>query len=202
MQGADLAQMADKTAPRVTITHHPDVRRMLMMQKAYAEGMRAMVLYAASFQDALQIAAAAGRADDTAALNDLLLPVVKGVGSERAYEMLTLSLQTFGGSGFLQDYPIEQYIRDAKIDSLYEGTTAIQGLDLFFRKILRNEGRALRALLGEITGFAAGEEGNGRLKPERTALARAAADVEGLVRRWPGTPPRRWSARRRSTGPG
>jgi alkylation response protein AidB-like acyl-CoA dehydrogenase len=182
VQGADLAQLADKTAPRVTITHHPDVRRMLMMQKAYAEGMRALVLYAASVQDALQIQeAGAGRDPATVALNDLLLPIVKGVGSERAYEMLTLSLQTFGGSGFLQDYPIEQYIRDAKIDSLYEGTTAIQGLDLFFRKILRNEGRALRALLAEITGFAAGEEGNGRLKPERTALARAAADVEGLV---------------------
>src|SRR5215472_6640218 len=182
VQGADLAQLADKTAPRVTITHHPDVRRMLMTQKAYAEGMRALVLYAASVQDALQIQeAGAGRDPATVALNDLLLPIVKGVGSERAYEMLTLSLQTFGGSGFLQDYPIEQYIRDAKIDSLYEGTTAIQGLDLFFRKILRNEGRALRALLAEITGFAAGEDGNGRLKPERTALARAAADVEGLV---------------------
>jgi alkylation response protein AidB-like acyl-CoA dehydrogenase len=182
VQGADLAKMADKTAPRVTITHHPDVRRMLMMQKAYAEGMRALVLYAAALQDTLQIQASDGGADqDTAALNDLLLPVVKGVGSERAYEMLTLSLQTFGGSGFLQDYPIEQYIRDAKIDSLYEGTTAIQGLDLFFRKILRNEGKALRALLGQITAFAAGEEGNGRLKPERTALARAAGDVEGLV---------------------
>jgi alkylation response protein AidB-like acyl-CoA dehydrogenase len=182
VQGADLAQMADKAAPRVTITHHPDVRRMLMMQKAYAEGMRALVLYTASVQDTLQIQeAGAGRDPDTAALNDLLLPIVKGVGSERAYEMLTLSLQTFGGSGFLQDYPIEQYIRDAKIDSLYEGTTAIQGLDLFFRKVLRNEGKALRALLAEITSFTAGEEGNGRLKPERTALARAAADVEGLV---------------------
>jgi hypothetical protein len=181
VQGADLAKMADKAAPRVTITHHPDVRRMLMMQKAYAEGMRALVLYAASLQDALQIQTAGGGADqDTVALNDLLLPVVKGAGSERAYEMLTLSLQTFGGSGFLQDYPIEQYIRDAKIDSLYEGTTAIQGLDLFFRKILRNEGKALRALLAQITTFAAGEEGNGRLKPERTALARAAGDVDGL----------------------
>jgi hypothetical protein len=182
VQGADLAQLADKGAPRVTITHQPDVRRMLMMQKAYAEGMRALVLYAASLQDTLRIQTAGGGADqDTVALNDLLLPVVKGVGSERAYEMLTLSLQTFGGSGFLQDYPIEQYIRDAKIDSLYEGTTAIQGLDLFFRKILRNEGKALRTLLGEITAFVAGEEGNGRLKPERTALARAAGDVEGMV---------------------
>ena len=182
VQGADLARMADKAAPRVTITHHPDVRRVLMMQKAYAEGMRALVLYAAALQDTLQIQTAGGGVDEgTVALNDLLLPVVKGVGSERAYEMLTLSLQTFGGSGFLKDYPIEQYIRDAKIDSLYEGTTAIQGLDLFFRKILRNEGKALRTLLAEITAFAAGEEGNGRLKPERTALGRAAGDVEGLV---------------------
>jgi alkylation response protein AidB-like acyl-CoA dehydrogenase len=182
VQGADLAQVADKTAPRVTITHHPDVRRMLMMQKAYAEGMRALVLYAAALQDSLQIQAAGGRVDSqTAELNDLLLPVVKGVGSERAYEMLTLSLQTLGGSGFLQDYPIEQYIRDAKIDSLYEGTTGIQGLDLFFRKILRNEGKALRGLLAQITAFAAGEEGNGRLKLERLALARAAGDVEGIA---------------------
>ncbi len=182
VQGADLAQLADKTAPRVTITHHPDVRRMLMTQKAYAEGMRALMFYTASLQDAVQVAEARGEpAGDTAARNDLLLPLVKGVGSERAYELLTLSLQTLGGSGFLQDYPIEQYIRDAKIDSLYEGTTAIQGMDLFFRKILRNEGTALRVLLAEISQFAAGESGNGRLKPERTALARAAGDVDAMV---------------------
>jgi alkylation response protein AidB-like acyl-CoA dehydrogenase len=182
VQGADLAQMTDKTAPRVTIIHHPDVRRMLMLQKAYAEGMRALVLYTATYQDAAQVAAAAGRADEMSArVNDLLLPVVKGAGSERSYELLTLSLQTLGGSGFLQDYPIEQYIRDAKIDSLYEGTTAIQGMDLFFRKIVKDNGAALRQLLGEITEFAAAESGNGRLKLERAALARAVADVEGMV---------------------
>jgi alkylation response protein AidB-like acyl-CoA dehydrogenase len=182
LQGADLARMTDKSAPRVTIMHHPDVRRMLLLQKAYAEGMRALMLYTASFQDALQIAAASGVPDPTAAgLNDLLLPVVKGVGSERAYELLTLSLQTLGGSGYLQDYPIEQYIRDAKIDSLYEGTTGIQGLDLFFRKILRDEGRSLRVLLGQITEFTDGESGNGRLKLERAALAQAAGDVEAMV---------------------
>src|SRR5690242_3054858 len=182
VQGSDLAQMADKAAPRVTITHHPDVRRMLMMQKAYAEGMRALVLYAASVQDALQIQEANGGADqETVALNDLLLPVVKGVGSERAYEMLTLSLQTFGGSGFLQDYPIEQYIRDAKIDSLYEGTTAIQGMDLYFRKIVRNKGEALTALMTQIKATAEADNGNGRLKTERAALARSAADVEAMV---------------------
>jgi alkylation response protein AidB-like acyl-CoA dehydrogenase len=182
VQGADLTQMTDKAAPRVTIIHHPDVRRMLMLQKAYSEGMRALVLYTATLQDTLQVAAAQGRTDEaTAGLNDLLLPVVKGVGSERSYEMLTLSLQTLGGSGFLQDYPIEQYIRDAKIDSLYEGTTGIQSLDLFFRKIIRDQGRAFGALLAKVREFAAADGGNGRLKAERAALADAAAQVEGIA---------------------
>jgi alkylation response protein AidB-like acyl-CoA dehydrogenase len=182
VQGADLTQMLDKAAPRVTIIHHPDVRRMLMLQKAYAEGMRALVLYTATFQDRLQVAAARGEQDELiAAVNDLLLPIVKGIGSERAYELLTLSLQTFGGSGFLQDYPIEQYVRDAKIDSLYEGTTTIQGLDLYFRKIVRNQGTALQYLIGQVTEFAAAESGNGRLKAERAALDRAVTEVQAMV---------------------
>src|SRR5690606_15195474 len=175
VQGADLTRQADKTAPRVTITHHPDVRRELMLQKAYAEGMRALVLYTATFQDALQIDPADRHAEE---MNDLLLPVVKGVGSERSYELLSRSLQTLGGSGYLQDYPIEQYIRDAKIDSLYEGTAAIQGMDLFFRKILRNQGSAIGKLLAEINEFASSEAGNGRLKEERKLLAEAAGEVK------------------------
>ncbi|MFC4590697.1 acyl-CoA dehydrogenase [Sphaerisporangium corydalis] len=181
-QGADLTQMADKSAPRVTITHHPDVRRELMLQKSYAEGMRALVLYTATFQDAVQISEYEGAADPAAvAMNDLLLPLVKGVGSERSYEMLSRSLQTLGGSGYLQDYPIEQYIRDAKIDSLYEGTTAIQGQDLFFRKVLRNQGAALGALLANVTEFASSEAGNGRLKEERKLLGEAAGDIRAMA---------------------
>jgi len=182
VQGADLTEMTDKAAPRVTIMKHPDVRRSLLLQKSYAEGMRALVLYTASQQDAVQIAAARGERDEVAtALNDLLLPVLKGVGSERGYEQLAQSLQTLGGSGYLQDYPIEQYIRDSKIDSLYEGTTAIQGMDLYFRKIVRNQGAALTNLLGQIREFAAGDAGNGRLKQERAAVARAADNVEAIV---------------------
>jgi alkylation response protein AidB-like acyl-CoA dehydrogenase len=182
VQGADLTKMTDKTAPRVAITHHPDVRRELMLQKAYAEGMRAMVCYTSTFQDTVQIAEFEGRTDhDAEAMNDLLLPVVKGVGSERSYELLARSLQTLGGSGFLQDYPIEQYIRDSKIDSLYEGTTAIQGLDLFFRKILRNQGAALGTLIGEIEAFASSEAGNGRLKVERGLLGESAEQVRAMA---------------------
>ena len=182
VQGADLTRMTDKAAPRVTIMKHPDVRRSLLLQKAYAEGMRALVLYTASQQDAIQLAEARGEDHGLAsALNDLLLPIVKGVGSERGYELLAQSLQTLGGSGYLQDYPIEQYIRDAKIDSLYEGTTAIQGTDLYFRKIVRNQGAALTYLLEQVREFAAAEAGNGRLKTTRAAVSRAAGNVEAMV---------------------
>ena len=182
VQGPDLARQFDKTSPRVTIINHPDVRRMLMQQKAYAEGLRALMLYTATQQDAVQLAAANGEQDAAAAArNDLLLPLVKGAGSERAYETLTLSLQTLGGSGFLQDYPIEQYIRDAKIDSLYEGTTAIQSLDFFFRKIGRDQGATAAALFAEIAAFAAADNGNGRLKVERAAVAEGLTQVQAAL---------------------
>ena len=151
VQGADLTQLADKTAPRVTIIHHPDVRRSLMTQKAYAEGLRALYMYAAAHQDDLVAQQVCGADSEMAhRINDLLLPVVKGVSSERAYEVLSESLQTLGGSGFLTDYPIEQYIRDARIDSLYEGTTAIQALDFFFRKVIRDRGQALAQVASRI----------------------------------------------------
>jgi alkylation response protein AidB-like acyl-CoA dehydrogenase len=152
VQGADLTQLTDKTAPRVTIMAHPDVRRSLMTQKAYAEGLRALYMYAAAHQDDAVAQRVSGADHDMAhRVDDLLLPVVKGVSSERAYKVLTESLQTLGGSGFLADYPIEQYIRDAKIDSLYEGTTAIQALDFFFRKFVRDRGAALQFVTGQVS---------------------------------------------------
>jgi Acetyl-CoA dehydrogenase C-terminal like/Acyl-CoA dehydrogenase, C-terminal domain len=117
-------------------------------------------------------------------VNDLLLPIVKGVGSERAYqcltECLTESLQTLGGSGFLHDYPIEQYIRDAKIDSLYEGTTAIPAQDFFFRKIARDQGVALQHLLTQV---------------------RASWTAQTPGRNWP-TRARRWPRTARHAGHG
>ncbi|MEO7261193.1 MAG: acyl-CoA dehydrogenase, partial [Jatrophihabitantaceae bacterium] len=222
VQSADLTRATDKTAPRVTIIHHPDVRRQLMLQKAYAEGLRALALYTASVQDRIQVAEylaasaasgagasldnspdnppdkvpAGGLADGTAGqpqrsareatstderLNDLLLPIVKGVGSERSYEQLGQALQVFGGSGFLQDYPLEQYIRDNKIDSLYEGTTAIQGQDFFFRKIVRDKGVGLSALSTEIQALLDSIAEEGRLKVEREAVSRALAEVGAMV---------------------
>ena len=182
VQGSDLTQMTDTTAPRVTITHHPDVRRSLALQKAYAEGLRAVYLYTAAHQDVVVAEHVSGADSDLAErVNDLLLPIVKGVGSERAYQYLTESLQTLGGSGFLQDYPLEQYIRDSKIDSLYEGTTAIQAQDFFFRKIARDRGVALAHVAGEIKKFIDSEAGNGRLKAERALLSTALEDVQAMA---------------------
>src|SRR6185503_4260553 len=174
---------ANRNAPRVTIAHHPDIRRSLMTQKSCAEGLRALLLYAATIQDRNAIARATGVVDESAEkVNDLLLPIVKGYGSERSWVLLgTESLQTFGGSGFLQEYPIEQYVRDAKIDTLYEGTTAIQGQDLFFRKIVKDQATALGFLAGEIETFLKNEAGNGRLKNERELLATALEDAQAIV---------------------
>lgn len=182
IQGGDMKVMNDKASPRVTIIHHPDVRRSLMVQKSYSEGMRALVLYTASIQDEIELAEKAGDKDrvaDMIALNDLLLPVVKGYGSEKSWTLLgTESLQTFGGSGFTQDWPLEQYVRDAKIDTLYEGTTAIQGLDFFFRKVVKDGGRALGLLGKEIQAFA---EAGGANAAEKAALVRALGDLNAIV---------------------
>jgi alkylation response protein AidB-like acyl-CoA dehydrogenase len=180
VQGADMTQMTDKTAPRVTIIHHPDVRRSLMTQKAYAEGLRALYLYAAAHQNSDVAQLVSGADPDLAhRVDDLLLPVVKGVGSERAYEILTESLQTFGGSGFLQDYPVEQYIRDAKIDSLYEGTTAIQAMDFFFRKIVRNKGQALAHVAAQVSSTV--DACDAGLKRQAEQVRTALEDVQSMT---------------------
>ncbi|AGB20633.1 acyl-CoA dehydrogenase [Mycobacterium sp. JS623] len=182
VQGADLTRMTDKSAPRVTIVHHPDVRRALLTQKAYAEGLRALYLYTAAHQDVVVADIVSGAdAEMAERVNDLLLPIVKGVGSERAYQCLTESLQTLGGSGFLQDYPIEQYIRDAKIDSLYEGTTAIQAQDFFFRKIARDQGRALQHVSAQIQEFLGRDAARPELADARTLLATALADMQAMA---------------------
>jgi alkylation response protein AidB-like acyl-CoA dehydrogenase len=180
LQGSDLMHARDKNAKRVAIIKHPDVRRMLMMQKSHAEGLRALILFTASLQD--EVERLGGRHDERAhdadALNDLLLPLIKGYGSEKAYEILSLSLQTLGGSGYLADYPMEQYIRDQKIDTLYEGTTGIQALDLIFRKLAKDGGATLQGLLGRIRATLEANEGGEALAKERAALSEALTNVE------------------------
>jgi hypothetical protein len=183
IQGPDLQQIADKTAARVEIIRHPDVRRMLMTQKAHAEGMRALVLFTASIQDQVELLGGykSAEAAELHRLNDLLLPLCKGYNSDRCFELLAVSLQCFGGSGYVDDYPMEQYLRDQKIDSLYEGTTHIQALDLLFRKVARDGGATLRALLGRIERTVEEKEGGDAFADERAALARGLGDIEAIL---------------------
>jgi alkylation response protein AidB-like acyl-CoA dehydrogenase len=183
IQGPNLLRVMDKSSPRVPIMEHPDVRRMLLVQKCHAEGMRALCFYAASLQDEREIMHVA---DHKAAQlfdrrNDLLLPLIKGYCSEKVYELLAVSLQCFGGSGYLADYPIEQYIRDQKIDSLYEGTTHIQALDLLLRKVGRDGGQTLRELLAEAQATLSEQAGGADLSDARTALQEALEHVQAML---------------------
>ena len=182
IQGADMAHMSDTAAPRVPIIRHPDVRRSLMTQKAYAEGLRALYLYTVAHHDHVVAELISGTDEDLARrIHALLLPVVKGVSSERAYQCLTESLQNFGGSGYLQDYPIEQYIRDAKVDSLYEGTTGIQAQDFVFRKIIRDQGTALNSVLNRVEDFVYSPSARIELTGSRRLLAKGLADVREMA---------------------
>lgn len=175
VQGPDLADAMDPTAPSVPIIRHPDVRRMLLNQKAYAEGLRAMYLYAAALEDQILLEP---EDKDLAMRKNLFIPLIKGYGSEKAYELLAQSMQVFGGSGYMRDYPIEQYLRDLKIDTIWEGTTGIQALDLIFRKIAKDQAVTLSSLFEDIRVTA---KGNGRLQDSRIRLAEALEDVEGML---------------------
>ena len=185
VQGAPIVR--GPSPEPVAIVEHPDVRRSLLSQKAHAEGMRALILYAASQQDKLQASQDTGEADrDADARHQLLLPVIKGYCSEVAWRLLGQeSLQVFGGSGYLKDYPLEQYVRDTKVDTLYEGTTGIQGLDLVGRKIVRDR-RTLDGLLDDIAATVATDIDG--FASECALLRTALADFEELttlvVSRW------------------
>ncbi len=184
VQGPDLLLAMDKHSPRVPIIQHPDVKRMLMLQKSHVEGMRALCTYCAYMQDLSVIAHASGDEAKSKKFNtlaDMLLPLIKGYNSERAYELLAVSLQCYGGSGYLKDYPIEQYIRDQKIDSLYEGTTHIQALDLIFRKIAKNGAATLQIIFDEIRDVLAKKSQATMLAHEYEALAQALAEAEKML---------------------
>jgi hypothetical protein len=170
VQGQDLTQIFNKNAPKVTIIHHPDVRRMLMFQKSYAEGMRALCMYCSFMQD---------KGDHV--MQDFLLPLVKGYNTEKCYQILSDSLQVYGGSGYLQDYPIEQYIRDQKIDTLYEGTTHIQSLDLIFRKIAKNGGATLTQLTDQMQDMLSKRVAKEHLAAEYEQLEKALQNAQAIM---------------------
>jgi len=156
-QGSSVKNFKDATAPRVAIIEHADVRRMLLDMKARVEGIRALAIKLTTHQD--RVHALAGKDDAAVAYHqgqvDLLVPLVKAYGSDQGFRVCETAIQTFGGAGYTRDYPVEQYCRDSKIFSIYEGTNHIQAMDLVGRKLSQAGGANMQAFVGDIAKFVA-----------------------------------------------
>jgi hypothetical protein len=168
-----LQGRAGKGTGQSLITEHPDVRRMLLMQSAYVQAMRAFASYTAWCMDMAHVSAGAER-DRWQGLVELFTPVCKAWCSDWGFRVTEWALQTFGGYGFTMDYPAEQYLRDCKIASIYEGTNGIQALDLVGRKFRMQEGRPVKALLAMVGETAASLAAHPVLGPSARQLAEAA----------------------------
>ncbi len=139
----------DATQPQVLIIEHADVRRMLLFQKSVAEGGIALVQLCAYYSDIAENATGEAK-EDAHLLLELLTPVVKSFPSEWGNLAVSAGMQVLGGAGYTDDFPLEQYYRDIRINAIYEGTTTIHGMDILGRKIMAQNGRALKLLLGEM----------------------------------------------------
>ena len=180
LQGSSVRHFKDPNAPRVPIIEHADIRRMLLEMKAKVEGMRTLAVKLALHADlAVALAAAdAGQAAYHEGQVDLLTPVVKAYCSDQAFRICEMAIQIYGGAGYVQDHPVEQYLRDAKIFSIYEGTNHIQALDLVARKLQSRGGENLSAFLREVNGFVAEHAARPEIAAEVRALGEAAATFE------------------------
>ncbi len=182
-QGAHFKQWKDPKAPRVSIIEHPDVRRMLLEMKATTEGIRALVVKLASHRDQWHVLA--GKDDDKAAYHmgqvDLLTPLVKAYGSDEAFRLCAVAQQVYGGAGFLKDWPVEQYTRDAKIFSIYEGTNHIQAMDLVARKLGQNGGGNFQAFMGDVATFVETHKAHKVFGKEVEYLSTASEAIVGVA---------------------
>ena len=150
VQGKHLLKMMDAEASSVPIIQHPDVRRQLLLMKAYVEGMRSLLYYINMCDDRRQITADPQEKDTYQGLIDLLIPVAKGYVTDRAFDLCSQGMQVYGGYGYIKEYPMEQLLRDCRITLIYEGTNGIQAMDLLGRKLGLNQGKPIMDLLGEI----------------------------------------------------
>ena len=155
LQGVDMRKFKDPEAPSIPIIDHPDVRRMLMIQRSYVHGMRALLMYTAKVAD---IALKSDDADDAKkafGLLELLTPICKGYCTDQAFEVTRLAVQTLGGYGYCAEYPCEQHLRDTKILSIYEGTNGIQAMDLVGRKLGMKKGAIFMGFVAKMMKFLA-----------------------------------------------
>ena len=180
LQGSSVRHFKDPDAPRVAIIEHADVRRMLLEMKAKVEGMRTLAVKLAMHVDLATALAATdpGKARFHEGQVDLLTPIVKAYCADQSFHIAELAIQTYGGAGYVQDNPVEQYCRDAKIFSIYEGTNHIQALDLVSRKLTQHGGENFTAFLDEMKQFIAAHSAQPGLGAEVRALGEATAAME------------------------
>jgi alkylation response protein AidB-like acyl-CoA dehydrogenase len=174
-QGASIRNWKDASAPRVPIIEHADVRRMLLDMKARVEGIRALAIKLTTHQD--RAIALAEKDPQAAAYHqgqiDLLVPLIKAYGSDQGFQICATAIQTYGGVGFTRDFPVEQYCRDAKIFSIYEGTNHIQAMDLVGRKLGQAGGMNLNAFAQDVAKFVTAHSGHAQLGSDVKRLGEA-----------------------------
>ena len=160
LQMRSLAGPVEPEKPADPIIVHPDVRRMLLTAKAFAEGGRMLVYYLSQLNDTVTHNGTTDEAKEAEVLLSLLTPIAKAFMTETGLESANLGMQCFGGHGYIREYGMEQIVRDARISTIYEGTTGIQALDLLGRKVLMTQGQSLKAFTKKIHLFCKAEAGN------------------------------------------
>jgi hypothetical protein len=174
-QGSSVKQFKDASAPRVAIIEHADVRRMLLDMKSKVEGIRALAIKLSMHVDRATLLA--GKDDKAVAYHqgqvDLLVPLLKAYGSDQGFRICETAIQTYGGAGYTRDYPVEQYCRDAKIFSIYEGTNHIQSMDLVGRKLTQNGGANVQAFVADVQAFVAAHREHPTLGKDVQRLGKA-----------------------------
>jgi alkylation response protein AidB-like acyl-CoA dehydrogenase len=187
-QGPHITQWKSATAPKVPIIEHPDVRRMLLDMKSRVEGIRALVVKLAMHTDRARLLQ--GKDDEAAAYHqgqvDLLVPLVKAYSTDQSFLICATAIQVFGGAGYLKDHPVEQYCRDSKIFSIYEGTNHIQALDLVGRKLGAKAAANFQAFAKDIGTFVAKHREHAVLGASVTMLASAMEALSGTAMRFLG----------------
>jgi alkylation response protein AidB-like acyl-CoA dehydrogenase len=178
-QGSHFTKWKDPNAPRIAIVEHPDIRRSLLELKSHVEGLRALVVKLAAHRDYVHVYE--GKDDEKVAYHqgqvDLLTPIVKGYSSDEAFRLTAIALQVYGGAGYLKDWPIEQYLRDSKIFSIYEGTNHIQAMDMVGRKLSQNGGANFSAFMNDVSSFVEQHKAHPTLGKEIQLLSGASEAV-------------------------
>ncbi|MEQ6335337.1 acyl-CoA dehydrogenase C-terminal domain-containing protein [Sphingobium sp. MK2] len=182
-QGRALTGPKEPEEKADTLFVHPDVRRMLMEAKAMTEGLRALILWGALQADLSHHAATPEERQAADDMLSLLTPVIKGYGTDRGFDIAVACQQVFGGHGYIWENGVEQYVRDARIAQIYEGTNGVQAMDLVGRKLAMNGGRALQAFLKVVADEVAEAKGNEKLASFAESLEKASAQL-GAATMW------------------